>query len=206
MKSKIFFSLFLIITLLTTGCSTVQNVLNTLENIKRLKFKLHSVNNFRLCGINLGSKGSISDFSIVDAANLVAAFANNDFPADFTLNVEAYNPNDGTGGTSQTTTTLTSFGWTMYIDNVETVNGNIPRAIEIPGTGSTTIIPLAISLDLYDFFSSKSYEGVVNLALALGGIHSSPARLKLTAVPRVSTVFGDLPMGEITVVDKEFSR
>ncbi len=208
MKNKYFhvLSALIIIVLLSSGCSSFQNILNTLENVRRLKFKLYNIDNFNLCGVNLSSKVQISDFSFSEAAIITSSFASNKLPAQFVLNVEAVNPNDGSGGSQQTSATLTSFEWALYIDNAETVKGNVNEPIEIPGRGSSTIIPLTISIDLYEFFASKSYEGIVNIALALGGVSSSPARLKLIARPKVSTIFGELYMGTVTITDKEFSN
>ena len=140
-----------------------------------------------------------------DAAKLVAAFTQNNFPASFTLNVAAINPNDGTGGTSNTAATLTSFAWTLILDNTTTINGNIADPIAIPGTGRQTIIPLRMDLDLAKFFKDKGYESVVNLALALGGVNGSPARVTLRAKPKIHTELGEIAYpGEINIIDKEF--
>ncbi len=204
-KSVKIFSLILFITFLISGCSAIKQVTQTLVNLQRLKFKLENVNGFRLAGISLNDKKSISDFSLSDGLNLTKAFTSKSLPAQFVLNVAAVNPNDGTGGSKQTTATLTSFEWQLYIDDVPTVSGNIDKAIEIPGTGQQSIIPLSISLDLVKFFENKGYEGIVNLALAIGGVNSSPSRLKLDAKPTVSTPFGAISSPRITVIDKQFN-
>ena len=170
-----------------------------------LKDLQKSVYGFSLMGVNLSNKTSLSDFSVVDGARLAAGFARNEFPASFTLNVAAINPNDGTGGTTQTTATLTSFAWTLILDNTLTINGDITDPITIPGTGQQTIIPLQMNLDLAKFFKEKGYQSVMNLALALGGANSSPSRITLRATPRIRTSIGDIAYpGAIDIVDKEF--
>lgn len=199
------FSLILLFAFVLAGCSAIKQVTQTLVNLQRLKFKLENVNGFRLAGISISDKKSISDFSLTDGINLTKAFTSKSLPAQFVLNVAAINPNDGTGGSKQTTATLTSFDWQLYIDDVPTVSGNIDKPIEIPGTGQQSIIPLSISLDLVKFFENKGYEGIVNLALAIGGVNSSPARLKLDAKPTVSTPFGAISSPRITIVDKQFN-
>ncbi len=174
-------------------------------NLQRLQFKLGSVNNFTLAGISIGGARTINDFSVLDAAKLVAAFSNSKFPASFTLNVLAKNPNDGTGGTKNTSAVLKSLAWRLFLDDKETINGNIPHSIEIPGVGKETTIPIDISLDLYKFFKDQGYESIVNLALALGGVSGSSSRIKLKATPTVDTFLGPIKYpGEITIVDKEF--
>jgi hypothetical protein len=121
--------------------------------------------------------------------------------------VIAKNPNDGTGGTKQTTAILKSLAWRLLIDDKETVNGNIPNNIEIPGVGKETTIPIFMSLDLIKFFRDQGYENVLKLALAIGGVSGSAARLKLMATPTVETILGPITYpGELTIIDKEFRR
>lgn len=189
------------------SCKQLQQFADTMSSLQRLQFKLNNVSGFRLAGIDVQSKKSVSDFSITDGFNLANAFNKKKFPADFTVNVDAKNPNDGSGKTKSTVATLTSLDWKLYIDDVQTIAGNINKSIEIPGTGQTTTIPLGMSLDLYQFFADKGYDGIVNLALALGGVQGSAARLKLDAQPTVSTPLGPIQYpGRITIIDKNFTN
>ena len=141
----------------------------------------------------------------MDGAALAAAFARGQLPASFTVNVAAVNPNDGTGGSPKSAATLTSFAWTLLIDNATTISGDIASPIIIPGAGQESTIPLRMSLDLAKFFRDKGYDHIINLALALGGANSSPSRLTLRARPTIKTDFGPISYpGEIDIVDKEF--
>jgi hypothetical protein len=194
--------LFFALSLTTLSCSALKDLSNTMTNLSRTKFKLDSVNGFALAGIPLAGKTSVN---VMDGVKLLAAFNRNEFPATFTLNVGALNPNDGTGGTTKASSTLTSLAWTLIVDNTLTVNGNIKDPITIPGTGQQTLIPLQISLDLLKFFKDKGYESILNLALALGGANSSPSRLTLRVKPTIQTDFGPISYpNEIDVIDKEF--
>lgn len=180
-------------------------VYDTLTNIQRLQFKLGAVNNFNLAGVKIGTIRTINDIGVIDAAKLIAAFASGKFPASFTLNVLARNPNDGTGGTKNTTAVLKSLAWRLFLDDKETINGNIPNSIEVPGVGHETTIPIVMSLDLFQFFKDQGYEHVVNLALALGGVSGSSSRVTLKATPTVDTFLGPIKYpGELTIVDREF--
>lgn len=187
------------------SCKTIKDIQNTLTNIKDLQFKLKSIHNFKLAGINLSDKTTIKSFSITDGVKLTQAFANKRLPAEFILNVEAKNPNDGTGSTKSTTLMLESLKWTLYIDNVRTIDGDITNRIEIPGKGGTTIIPIFMNLDLYDYFSKRGYEGIVKLALALGGVKGNTSSIRLDALPIIKTPLGLMEMGEVTIVDHKFS-
>lgn len=196
----------IVLVALTLGaCNALKQIQDTITNLERLEFKLDSVDDFTLMGIRLADKKNISDFGIADGAKLAAAFARNEFPASFRLNVAAMNPNDGSGKTTASSATMSSFAWTLLIDNTETISGNIDEPISIPGTGKSTIIPLTMSLDLAKFFGERSYEKVLNLALAIGGVGGSPSRLTLRATPRISTPYGDIEYpNPISIVDTEF--
>jgi hypothetical protein len=184
------------------GCT---GVLDAITNLQRLQFKLGRVTNLSLAGVNVSNVSSISNINLVDAANLLASFTRGQLPASFTLNVLAKNPNDGTGGTKNASAVLQSLAWRLLIDNKETVKGNIPNQITIPGVGQEVTIPIVMSLDLLQFFQNQGYENLLNLALAIGGRSGSSARLTLMATPTVNTVLGPITYpGEISIVDREF--
>ncbi len=186
----------------TLSCNVMKEIQNAVTNLSRCQFKLANVNSFTLAGVSLTGKSGIS---VMDGITLAAAFASGQLPASFTVNVAAVNHNDGTGGSPKSAATLSSFAWTLVIDNATTINGDIASPITIPGTGQESTIPLRMSLDLVKFFKDKGYDHIINLALALGGANSSPSRLMLRAKPTIKTDFGPITYpGEIDIVDREF--
>jgi hypothetical protein len=188
---------------LLTSCS----VYETMVNLSRLKFKLGNVNNLALSGINISNKKSISDFNAVELLKLTSVITSGELPVSFTLNVEAKNPNDGSGGYPKTDATLKAFPWKLEIDNVETISGNIGNPVSVPGTGDVTNIPLTMNLDLIEFFGNKGLDNLVNLALALGGQQGSSSKLTLYATPTVSSPLGDIKYpGELKIVDQTFTN
>jgi hypothetical protein len=200
---KILFPLVILVMLSNLSCSVFQ----TITNISRLKFKLRNVSNFTLSGITVSNKSKLSDFNALDLLKLSSSFAQGSFPATFILNVEALNPNDGTGGYKNTNATLKAFPWRLLLDNKETISGNISQPVTIPGTGEASVIPLQISMDLFSFFKDRGYESIINLALNLGGSGGSASQIALYAKPVVATMLGDLSYPEeIKIVDFEFSK
>lgn len=188
-----------------SSCAAIDEMAAALANLQRLKFKLSGVRDFRLLGIDIAGKTRISDFSAIDAVKLVQSYTSRKLPVEFVVDVVAINPNDGTGGTRQTTSTLTGLECRLLLDGQPTVVGNIDRPIEIPGTGQESVIPLRLSLDLLEFFAGKQYEDLVQLALAIGGRNRTPARIALDAQPTVSTPVGPITYpGRITIVSTEF--
>ena len=199
---RVFISIISMIFLLTS-CS----VYETMVNLSRLKFKLGNVDNLTLSGINISNKKSISDFNAVELLKLTSVITSGELPVSFTLNVEAKNPNDGSGGYPKTDATLKAFPWKLEIDNVETISGNIGSPVSVPGTGDVTNIPLTMNLDLIEFFGNKGLDNLVNLALALGGQQGSSSKLTLYATPTVSSPLGDIKYpGELKIVDQTFTN
>jgi hypothetical protein len=186
---------------LNLGCS---GVMDAITNIQRLQFKLDKVTGMKLAGVSLSNLSSISNISVMDAANLLANFTQGKLPVEFTLNVLAKNPNDGTGGTKRTSAVIKNMAWRLFIDNNETINGNVGN-VSVPGVGQTTNIPIGMSFDLLRFFKDAGYDNLINLALALGGRNGSSSRITLKVKPTVETILGPITYpGEFDVIDREF--
>jgi hypothetical protein len=201
MKKIILLSVLIIFS--NISCS----VYETFVNISRLKFKLADVNNFTLSGVNLSNKKKISDFSPVEALKLSSAFASGKLPVSFILNVEAKNPNDGTSGYKRTSATIKSFPWRLFIDDKETISGNIDSPVTVPGTGEEVTIPFSMGLDLLNFFEERGYESIINLALNIGGYSEGTSKITLFVQPTVTTSLGDIKYPEeIKVVDFQYSN
>jgi hypothetical protein len=191
--------------LFSQSCATLDKMASVLANLKRLQFKISDVTNFRLAGIEIGGKSALTQFSALDALALVRAFTSKNLPADFVLNLQAINPNNGTAGAPQTTSTLSSLECRLLIDGKQTITGNIDHPFEIPGTGQATVIPIRLSLNLFEFFGDKRYEDLINLALSLGGASRNPSHVALDAQPSVTTPLGNITYpGRIMIIDKEF--
>lgn len=201
-KVNIFLILTLIIGLTLTSCG----LYNSIMNLSKLQYKLGSVDNFRVANIKINSKSKLSDFSTADILNLTSKVASGDFPVSFTLNVLAKNPNQNSTTSSSSEITLESFPWTLYIDGVKTISGNISNPVTVPSVKSATIIPLQISLDMLDFFKDNGLSKIVNLALTLGGKNGSTSKIRIGAEPTLGTPIGKMTYpSPITIIDKTFN-
>ena len=187
------------------SCSALSDMASALANLQRLRFKIGSVRDFRLMGLDISGKSRLADFSAMDILKVAQSYRARKLPVEFVMDVLAVNPNDGTGGTRKTVSTLTGLECRLLIDDKPTVTGNIDRPVEIPGTGQESVIPLRLSLDLLEFFGDKRYEDLVGLALAIGGRNGSATRLALDAQPTVSTPAGPITYpGRLTIISAEF--
>jgi len=198
-------SLIVLCVVLVTSCASIRDITNTLASLQKMQFKIANITGMRLAGIDVARIASPSSLSITDGLALTQAFARRALPASFTLNVDVRNPNTGASGTKSVPLTLNDLQWRLLIDDKQTITGGLGNPVDVPGNGMTTTLPLVINIDLYSFFADKGYDGLVNLALALGGQQGSAARVKLDAMATVSTPLGKLTYpNRISIVDTEF--
>lgn len=183
------------------------SVYQTISNLSRLQFKVSEVNSFRVNDLDISGKSSLKDFNTKDLLNLTSIFTQGKLPVSFVLNVDAKNPNDGTGGYARTDATLKSFKWRLFVDDKETISGDIDSPVTVPGSGEVTKIPLRINIDLLQFFKDQGFDKVINLALSLGGKNGSTSKITLYATPTVSTPIGNITYpGELKIVDTQFTN
>jgi hypothetical protein len=143
----------------------------------------------------------------MELLQISSSFAKGSLPVSFTLNIEAKNPNTGTGGYPRTNASINSFPWRLLIDDKETISGNISSPVSVPGTGETEIFPLRITMDLVPFFKEKGYESLINLALNIGGYGKTSSRIALYAKPSVSTSVGVINYpNELKIVSTGFNN
>lgn len=186
---------------------TACNIVQTYQNITRLKFKVGAVDNVKVSNINVSGKSKLSDFNPMDVLKLTSSLTQGEFPISFVINIEAKNPSEGTGGgVSDNSITLKSFPFKLYIDDVETISGNINEPVYVPSKGENKIIPITVGLDLKKFFKDKGLDKMVNLVLALGGANKDAGKIKLVVRPTIGTPLGDFKYpNEITVVSYQFN-
>ena len=183
------------------------SVLNTIVNVSRLQFKLGKVNQVQVAGISVQGKKSLSDFSPFELLKLTGSVASGSLPVSFIVNVEAKNPNDGTGGYPRTDIGIQSFPWKLYIENKETISGNLNNPVNVPGVGEVTNIPLRVDIDLIKFFGNQNYKSLINLVFAISGSQGYSSNLALYARPTISTMIGNITYpSELKIVSKEFTN
>jgi hypothetical protein len=190
------------------SCSTLTKVMNTMSDLNKIQFKLGNVNNFTISNVNISNIKQASDISITDGLKLTQAVSSRTLPTTFTLNVVASNPNKKSSDNNKYSTldaVISSIDWILLIDDKETINGRVSTPVTIPAGTQTTNIPVSIGLDLFKFFGDKGYNDIINLALAVGGVNGSAARLKLKMKPVVSIAGYPISYPNyITAIDKEF--
>jgi len=202
---KIFLTKILImvcLAIIINSCS----VLQTLSNITRLKYKIASTSDYQLAGIDVRNKKSLKDFNAVDVLKLSSGLVRGSLPLTFTLNIEAKNPNDGSGRYPAADITIANFPWRLFVNDKEVITGELKEPILVPGKGESTVIPLQIQFDLAKSFKEKSLDDLLGLALQAAGAGGTTSNLKLKVHPSLGTPIGNIKYPqEITIVDKTFN-
>ncbi len=182
MKNKLIkiFTVLILAGTLMGGC----DVLQQMATFTKCEFKMNSMTDTRLAGVDVQSKSSLKSLSFLDAANLTKTLMSGTLPLTFNLNVEVKNPNS-------TLAAMQKMAWRVFIDDVEMTAGVLDKQISIEPNGSQ-IIPLAITIDLKKALSGKSKDALFNFGFNLVGAGNYPTRVKLDIKPTVS--IGSMPV------------
>lgn len=175
-----------------SACATLQQF----AALRQVDFSIAEVGAGELTGIDLERVASASDLRPLDGARLAAALADGELPLAFTIDVEAANPAD-----NNVTARMTRLAWTLLLDDRETVEGVVDRAVELP-PGQPQIVPVIVRLDLLEFFEGNAAD-LLDLALRAAGAERETASVKLRAEPTVETPLGPISYpATITIVDE----
>src|SRR4028118_1723511 len=95
MKNKILtFRLFLplLLAVLLTNCRQIRE----LSAFSKCEFRLASVQNTTLAGVNVQNVRSINDLNLLQAGKITTAYASGSLPLNLLLNIDVRNPNAAT--------------------------------------------------------------------------------------------------------------
>ena len=140
------------------GCATLSQV----AALRKVDFNLDRVSAATLAGVRLEGKQSYSDLNTTELARLAAAVATKNVPLVMTVHVQAENP-----ATNSVSARLVQLDWTLNIEDQPTVSGRLAQEYELP-PGQVTDVPLAVEVDLWDFFSGRAQD-LFGLALSAAG-------------------------------------
>jgi hypothetical protein len=179
------------------GCDVAQQAQQA-TNLINCDFRVLSLENINLAGINIQNKTSIKSLNLGDAAKIMTAVGGNTLPLSFKLNFEAKNPNISTAG-------LNKLEWILFIDDIQMTSGSVDKAFSIPPNNGTAVIPIQVGIDLKQVLKGKSLDAIINFGFNLVGVGNKPTRIKAKLKPTI--MIGNYPLtypGYISV-NTEFS-
>lgn len=196
--TKYIVRLMLVLMLVGISSCDILKQVGEMAQFAKCDFRLSTVENLNLAGVNVQQKKSLNDLNFADAAKLTAAYLGGSLPLNLTLNVQVKNPNAAQAS-------MNKLEWIMLIDGVEMVRGVNQQTINVSPNGGVATLPLQIGVDLKQALSGKSKDAILNFGLNLAGAGNTPTRITLKAKPsiRVANQLIDYP-GYLTV-DTQFS-
>lgn len=160
--------------------------LQELQSLAKCDFKLRSVDNITLAGVNIQQKQDMSQVNAMDVVKLTSAYVSKNLPLSLNLNVDARNPNP-------TKAAMTALDWILEIDDIEMTRGILNKRYDINPNGGITTIPMSMSFDLFKVLSGRSKDAILNFGFNLAGAGTNtPTRITLKARPTI--MVGSIPI------------
>jgi len=176
-----------------SGCATLQQF----RALDKVDFSIAGVTRVRLAGVELSDIDTFADLGLVDAARLASAVQQRDLPLAFEIAVLAENPVDNVADAR-----LVGMDWTLLLEERETLSGSVSGETLLR-RGQPTTIPIAVSLNLIEFFEGNARD-LLELALSFTGAGGAAKQITLRALPVIETPFGPISYPEpITIVSRE---
>lgn len=161
-----------------SSCEVFQQA-QKMANLVNCDFSLKTVEGLSLAGVNVQQVQSLSNLNILDIGKLTAAISGGQLPLDFTLNMQARNPNASPAG-------MTRLEWILFIDDIEMTKGTLNKQVNIPANNGTAMIPLHMNVDLKKVLTDKTGDALLNFAMNLAGAGNKPTRFAVKARPTIS--------------------
>ncbi len=180
-----------------TSCDVLQQVAE-MAAFTKCQFRLSTVENLSLAGVDVQQKKKLSDLTFTDAARVTSAFATGTLPLSLTLNVQVKNPNAAQAS-------MNKLEWILLIDGIEMVSGVNQNRVNVPANGGVATLPLRISVDLNKALSGKSKDAILNFGFNLAGLGNQPTRITLKAKPSIVVGNQTLDYPGYLSVENEFN-
>ena len=162
-----------------TSCTFLDNLSNNLSSIANLancEYSLQNVSNVSVAGVNVRNIAS-GQISATDVVMLASAITSKKVPLALNVNIGVKNPTDRNA-------LLTTMDWALDIAAKEFATGSTNQNYNI-NAKKTTTVPLGVSTDLYQLFSSTGVEALKTFASSFSKDGTS-SQLGLRVRPAIS--------------------
>ncbi len=157
------------------SCRTIKE----LKSLSKCEFRIQSVVNTQLAGINIQNMRKFSDLNFAQGARITSAYMSGNLPLTFTLNVQVRNPNTQLAA-------LNRLEWIALFDQTELVNGTVNQRVAIAPNGGVATLPLNVSCNLKSVLNRLQKDNVLNSGFELANERREPKRLALKLKPSIS--------------------
>jgi hypothetical protein len=185
--------LFTVLVLLLNSCA----MLSEFVALTKCEFRLHSLQQPEVCGINIGQKSSWSDFSFMEGQALAVHLMQKTLPFEITVNVEARNPGTRIAA-------VNSLQWIATLDELQLAQGMVSERVEVAANGGTSIIPVRIRADLFDYLEGDNARAMLDFALNLVNAGNQSSQLRMKIKPSVLIGGREIQYPDYFTITKEF--
>ena len=167
--------------------------LKELTTLKDCEFRMGTLENPVLAGVDISGIFNLKDFSIEQTGKITKSILLGTLPLSFILNVEVKNPN-------QKNASLNRLEYLAFIDTVQIASGAMEEHVVIPSGGGIATIPVKVETDILDLVKKESVNTLMNYALNLADDGNRPVRVNIKIKPwiQIGSVDREYP-GYITV-------
>ncbi|OUJ74122.1 hypothetical protein [Hymenobacter crusticola] len=189
-------SLFLMLGL---SCCGIGEQVQQAKAFKDADFRLASIEQATVSGVDVLHIRKPSDLSILDQARLATSYASGNLPLRMRVNLEVRNPNTETAA-------LNELDYIALIDGKQVATGHTTERIEVAPNGGLATVPVTLESNLRETLGKQSGESLTNFVLGLADRDQQAMRLTLRLRPTFVTAGGRhiAPVGYINV-NKDFT-
>ena len=170
-----------------------------MATLRKCDFRLSGLEHFVVAGIRMDGIDSYADLNFIQLGILASGMAKGDLPMDFTADIEVLNPNPAPAS-------LNKLEYIAFIDDVRIAEGYLDKRVDIPPSGGSAVIPLAVSVNLAAMFRKESLNALFNLVLNLSDAGGKPTRFSLKIRPTISVAGREIVYPGYIRISAEFSQ
>ena len=172
--------------------------LKELSALKECEFRVGTLENPVLAGVDLKKVVTVKDFSINQTGKITKSFLLGTLPLSFVLNVEAKNPN-------QINASLNRLEYLAFIDDVQIASGAMEEHVVIPSGGGIANIPLKVETDVFNLLKKEPLNSLLNWGLNLADEGDRSVRISIKIKPWIHIGSKDHEYPGYLTITQDFS-
>ncbi len=176
--SKIKRTLIILFVMVGLSSCEVLNQVAQVANIVNCTFNFDSVNQVKMLGIDLSKGMTKTDLNATQLLNLANALMRRELPVSFNANVNVNNPNSIAAA-------MAKMDYILTLNGKQVISTTMNNGMNVPA-GSSSVVSIPITTDLFQLFSGESADAILNLAFKLAGASSDPVNVGLKVKPYIS--------------------
>jgi hypothetical protein len=169
-------ALILSLALFLPSCDILQQV-GEMQMLSKCEFRINSVTDVHLAGVNVSNKQDISDIRPMDIMMLTNGVLSNNLPLNLKLNLQVKNPNDQIAS-------LNRIDWVLFIDDLQMIEGSINERFSV-GPDATSMLPVQIGFNLAEALGDERADTIIDFALGLAEGSGNTTRVMVKLKPSV---------------------